>query len=431
MRPVIGHVTAAARPARAVALCRAAHRQWCFGRCRQRRWQGSHLQRHPICRAAGGPVALESAAAGRGLDRGPPSHRLWCPLHAGSHLFGHDLPRHRAQRRLPVPEPVDAGNAGAAKTAGHGLDLWRRFCRRSDVRTTAGWRQPFQEGRRGGVDELPAGHLRIFLASGAGQGIGAQRGGKLWPAGPGGGPQMGQGQHRGLRRRSRQRHDFRRIGGLVFRQRADGGAALPGALLLCSCVGSFSVSALMASPLSQGLFRRAIGESGAYFGDTLRAQLRAETEKAGVEFAKSSLGTDSIEALRAQPAADVLEAASKQGAPRFVPNIDRYFMPESVEAIFAAGKQSHVPLLAGWNADEQSYRSILGRDDPTPENFLAHARSLYGDRADSILKLYPAATAAQARRSAQDLAGDRFIAYGTWKWMEMHLKTGQAPLFRY
>src|ERR1039457_4016268 len=89
--------------------------------------------------------------------------------------------------------------------------------------------------------------------------------------------------------------------------------------------GSFSVSALMASPLSQGLFRRAIGESGAYFGDTLRAQLRAETEKAGVEFAKSSLGTDSIEALRAQPAADVLEAASKQGAPRFVPNIDGYF----------------------------------------------------------------------------------------------------------
>ena len=35
------------------------------------------------------------------------------------------------------------------------------------------------------------------------------------------------------------------------------------------------------------------------------------------------------------------------------------------------------------------------------------------------------------KRSAQDLAGDRFIAYGTWKWMEMHLKTGQAPVYRY
>src|SRR5690348_9292594 len=33
--------------------------------------------------------------------------------------------------------------------------------------------------------------------------------------------------------------------------------------------GSFSVSALMASPLARGLFQRAIGESGAFFGDTL------------------------------------------------------------------------------------------------------------------------------------------------------------------
>src|SRR5450756_2551557 len=75
--------------------------------------------------------------------------------------------------------------------------------------------------------------------------------------------------------------------------------------------GSFSVSALMASPLAQGLFRRAIGESGAFFGDTLRMQSRAETEKAGVEFAKSSLGTDSLEALRAKPAAEILQAAAK------------------------------------------------------------------------------------------------------------------------
>jgi para-nitrobenzyl esterase len=195
--------------------------------------------------------------------------------------------------------------------------------------------------------------------------------------------------------------------------------------------GSFSVSALMASPLAQGLFRRAIGESGAFFGDTLRAQPRAEMEKAHVEFAKTSLGSDSMEALRAKPAAEILQAAAKPGAARFVPNIDGYFLPESVEAIFAAGKQSHVPLLAGWNADEMTYRMIFGRDEPTVENFVTRARALYGDKAEGILKLYPAATAAQAKRSAQDLAGDRFIAYGTWKWMEMHLKTGKAPVYRY
>ncbi len=91
-----------------------------------------------------------------------------------------------------------------------------------------GRRQPVQEGRAGGVHELPAGHLRVFLASGAGQGIGARRGGELRADGPGRGPQMGARQHRGIRRRSRQCHDFRRIGGLVFGQRADGVAARAG-----------------------------------------------------------------------------------------------------------------------------------------------------------------------------------------------------------
>ncbi len=195
--------------------------------------------------------------------------------------------------------------------------------------------------------------------------------------------------------------------------------------------GSFSVSALMASPLAQGLFRRAIGESGAFFGDSLRLKPRSETEKADVGFAKSTLGTDSIEALRAKPSAEILEAASKAQIVRFSPNIDGYFLPDSVEAIFAAGKQSHVPLLAGWNADEGRYHSIFEKEIPTPEGFLTRLRALYGTNAESLLKLYPAATAAQLKRSAQDLAGDRFIAFGTWKWMEAHLKTGQAPIFRY
>ena len=101
----------------------------------------------------------------------------------------------------------------------------------------------------------------------------------------------------------------------------------------------------MASPLSQGLFRRAIGESGAFFGDTLRPQLRAGAESSGVEFAKARFGTDSIDALREKPAAEVLQAAAEPGAARFVPNIDGYFLPETVEAIFAAGKQSQVGSL--------------------------------------------------------------------------------------
>src|SRR5207302_6666958 len=48
--------------------------------------------------------------------------------------------------------------------------------------------------------------------------------------------------------------------------------------------GSFAVSALMASPLAQGLFQRAIGESGAFFtvGDgTLAPKSLAASEELG------------------------------------------------------------------------------------------------------------------------------------------------------
>jgi len=75
--------------------------------------------------------------------------------------------------------------------------------------------------------------------------------------------------------------------------------------------GSFSVSALMASPLAQGLFQRAIGESGAFFSTTLDLQPLARAEEVDGKFA-DSLAAHSLDALRAKPAEELLEAALKQ-----------------------------------------------------------------------------------------------------------------------
>jgi para-nitrobenzyl esterase len=195
--------------------------------------------------------------------------------------------------------------------------------------------------------------------------------------------------------------------------------------------GSFSVSALIASPLAKGLFHRAIGESGAFFGTTLQLKPLAETEKADLEFTKTSLGTTSIDTLRAKPADEILKASAKERMLRFTPNIDGYFLPQDVGAIYAGGRQSPVSLLAGWNADEGEYQSIFGKDPPTAQNFQAYVRRLFGTNAEAFLKLYPALTDAEARRSAQDLAGDQFIAYPTWKWLEMQHKTGKSLVYRY
>jgi para-nitrobenzyl esterase len=149
-----------------------------------------------------------------------------------------------------------------------------------------------------------------------------------------------------------------------------------------------------------------------------------------VDFAKS-MGADSIAALRAKSTEEVLQASLKPHPFRFSADLDGYFLPEAVSWIYASGKQAHVPLLAGWNADEGSYHQILEKDPPTPENFAKHVHALYGDKADALLILYRGATEDEVKRAGSDLAGARFIAFGTWKWIDMHTATGGSPVYRY
>ncbi|HKC11153.1 MAG TPA: carboxylesterase family protein [Vicinamibacteria bacterium] len=196
--------------------------------------------------------------------------------------------------------------------------------------------------------------------------------------------------------------------------------------------GSFSVSALMASSLARGLFQRAIGESGAFFtvGDgPLAPRSLAASEELGQRFAEF-LGADSLAALRARSAHDVLKASLGKW-PWFGPTIDGYVLPESAHATFAAGKQSRVPLLAGWNADESRSAVTLAAERPTAKTFADRARARFGDSAEAILKAYPAASDTEALESGASLASDMFTGYATWKWIEMHLATGHSPIFRY
>ena len=195
--------------------------------------------------------------------------------------------------------------------------------------------------------------------------------------------------------------------------------------------GSLSVSAMCASPLAKGLFRRAIGESGAFFRAGIGPRPHAAAEEADMKFAQAAFGTTSLEKLRAIATEQILQAARKERGLRFIPEVDGWFLPESVEAIYAAGKQNRVALLTGWNTDEGNYRGYFRDQPPTPEKFAELARQLYGDKADTFLKLYPASTEAEAKRSAGDIAGDNFIAFGTWQWIEQHTKTPGVPVYRY
>ena len=195
--------------------------------------------------------------------------------------------------------------------------------------------------------------------------------------------------------------------------------------------GSFSVSAQMASPVAKGFVHAAIGESGAFFGRTLSAKPLAESEKRDAIFAEE-LGMKSIAQLRAVDAGRLLNAVLKnKDEDRFGPNIDGYFMPASAYDIYSHGKQAHIPMLAGWNHDERDYHGFFGDQPPTRENYIAIIRQKLGDSAAEALKLFPGDTDAQAKGSAELLSSADFIAYGTWKWIEVQLATGGSAVFRY
>lgn len=193
--------------------------------------------------------------------------------------------------------------------------------------------------------------------------------------------------------------------------------------------GSFAVSALMASPLSRDLIAGAIGESGSLLGSRAPATL-AEAEATGADFARR-IGAESIQALRAVSALELLTTASRAGMPRFSTAVDGYFFPEPPADIYTSGDQAHVPLLVGWNSEEMNYRALLGPEDPTVENFENAVRSRYGADAEAVLEIYQAETDDDVEQVATDLAGDQFIGYSTWKWFDLHRRTGEAPVFRY
>ena len=67
---------------------------------------------------------------------------------------------------------------------------------------------------------------------------------------------------------------------------------------------------------------------------------------------------------------------------------------------------------------------MLAKNKVTAATFTEQASERYKDAADAYLKVYPASSDAEAVESAAALAGDMFIGYGTWKWLDVHAPRG-------
>jgi para-nitrobenzyl esterase len=189
--------------------------------------------------------------------------------------------------------------------------------------------------------------------------------------------------------------------------------------------GSFAVSTLMASPITKGLFQKAIGESGGAFSAVLPTDALASRLNKDDQWV-AGLGVTSLADLRALPTDKILAAAKGQKG-GFPLDLDGRFLTATVPETYAQGKQAHLPLLAGWNRDENSSLA----NGMTAEKWKGMAAELFKDRAAEFLTLYPGSTDEQAIDSADAYGSDAFIAFGTWKWLEAHRQTGASPVYRY
>ncbi len=194
--------------------------------------------------------------------------------------------------------------------------------------------------------------------------------------------------------------------------------------------GSISVSYQMASPLSKNLIAGAIGESGAGINPTMAPVPLAEAEKTGVEFIQKA-GYKSIKELRALSTREVYEIYNESKRFGFPVVIDNYFLPKNLPQIFEAKQQAQVPLLLGWNSAEIPGGAFL-QGPANAENFVNRVKKEYPSNHEEVLKLYPVGnTDRDVEVSATALASDRFIAYSTWKWFDLHRNNSTQPVYRY
>ena len=213
--------------------------------------------------------------------------------------------------------------------------------------------------------------------------------------------------------------------------------------------GGISILALMASPSAQGLFQKAIVESGA-FATPMRGIAAAET--LGQEFAKSHDidGPGAAAALRALPV-ETVAPAKPVGMDELgriqtmsAPMIDGRMFAENIFTTFAEGHQAKVPLLIGSNSLEALVwlflpngkmatvpilpvdpALVLGRLGPDRDPIVSHySERLGGDMA----KIVPAIATDMLVGAGTNFVADRTAASSKQATYQYRFETTPTPL---
>ena len=210
--------------------------------------------------------------------------------------------------------------------------------------------------------------------------------------------------------------------------------------------GGSKVSTLLAMPSAQGLFHRAIIQSGPGLQGQPATEATAFSEKL---LAHLGIKAAELEMLQTMPHEQLTAAVREMGAggPRGArgpggegamammmrPVVEGTFLPRHPFEPDAAPTAVHVPVMVGCNKDEAALGLAMDskRGAITEEELIERVRPALGDRFEAIFNGYKAAR-------PSDTAWDRLIAIqsartlvGSMRLAEQKAKSGGAPVFLY
>ncbi len=176
--------------------------------------------------------------------------------------------------------------------------------------------------------------------------------------------------------------------------------------------GSRSVTLLMISPLSAGLFHRAIAESGGpiigseYLSPSFNGNM-ANVSKMGQKLT-SKLGCDKAQdvlaAMRAKSAQEIVQAADCKTSVFddeglfFAPVFDGWVLQNNPLAAYSGGRQQDVPVIVGSTRNEGNLY-LADEADLSVEKYKSFLKSRFADHSGKAFEMFPAYNAKDVARA--------------------------------
>jgi para-nitrobenzyl esterase len=205
-------------------------------------------------------------------------------------------------------------------------------------------------------------------------------------------------------------------------------------LLFGESAGAFDTCVHVASPLSAGLFSRALMESGECVAATL-TDAEAEGDKVAAAVGCDA-AADPMACLRGVSAESLVTNApgslgnNSQGV-KYLPTIDGHVVSESPLSVLGAGKANRVPFVVGSNADEGAL-FLAKTSVPTALDYWAMLVNAYGTTsANQVLLRYPAVAYSTPKAAAIAVYTDSIFTSHARRIARSALAGGFTSVHRY